>query len=276
MHTARLEAAVLRPETNEWLRRFARIGYAVKGAVYALIGFLALQVALGHGGKLAGEHDAVEHVQRLPFGDVALVVIGVGLLGYALWRSLEGILDLRRVGSTAKGIAQRVGYIASAVVNGGVGVFALELVLGNPAGGEPKTWITRLMHEPGGLVFLGAIGAGVVIAGFAQLYLGYTRKFLEELEVERLRPELRRPMVLFGRIGHAARGAVFVLIGSALVRAALTTNAREAKGFAEALADIASRPFGTLLLTLVAAGLFAYGAFLIVTVKYRKLGPHTA
>jgi hypothetical protein len=248
----------------------------VKGAVYALIGFLALQVALGHGGKLAGEHEAVKHVQSLPFGDVALVVIGVGLLGYALWRSLEGFLDLRRVGSTAKGIAQRVGYVASSVMNGAVAIFALELALGSHGGGEPKTWITRLMREPGGLVVLGAIGAGVVIAGFVQLYLSYTRKFLEELQLDSLRPELRRWLVLFGRAGHAARGAVFVLIGSALVRAALTTNPRNAKGFAGALADIASRPFGTMLLTVVAAGLLAYGTFLVVTVKYRKLGPHTA
>src|SRR5688500_11395859 len=105
MHTARLENAVLRPETNEWLQRFAKIGYAVKGLVYGLIGFLAIQVAAGQGGQLAGEHEAVRHVQGWPFGNVALVIIGVGLMGYAVWRSLEGILDVRRVGSDAWGIA---------------------------------------------------------------------------------------------------------------------------------------------------------------------------
>jgi hypothetical protein len=276
MHTARLEAAILRPESNEWVRRFAMVGYAVKGAVHALIGFLAIQVALGQGGELAGEHEAVQHVQGLPFGGVALVVIGVGLLGYALWRALEGILDVRRVGSNAKGIAQRVGYVASGVVNAGVAVFALELAFGSHRGGEPKTWITQLMREPGGLVVLGLIGASVVIAGFVQIYLGYTRKFLRELQLDALRSELRRWTVRFGRVGHVARGAVFVVIGTALVRAALTTNPREAKGFAEALAEIASQSFGMVLLALVATGLFAYGAFLMGTAKYRKLGPQPA
>src|SRR3954454_21717874 len=67
----------------EWL---SRAGFVARGAVYAVIGILALKVAAGQGGKLESQKGALRTVAKQPFGKVLLVLVAVGLGGYALWR----------------------------------------------------------------------------------------------------------------------------------------------------------------------------------------------
>ena len=58
------------------------------------------------------------------------------------------------------------------------------------------------------------------------------------------------------RIGYAARGLVYLIIGALAAFAAI--NGGEAEGTSGALAYLARQPFGKILLSIVAAGLFTY------------------
>jgi hypothetical protein len=73
----------------------ARLGYAAKGVVYVLIGWLAVQAALGTGGRTTGSRGALLEILAGPFGRVALGVAAVGLAGYALWRFVQCFKDPR-------------------------------------------------------------------------------------------------------------------------------------------------------------------------------------
>jgi hypothetical protein len=42
-------------------------------------------------------------------GEGLLLVIGVGLAGYAIWRMLDAITDAEGKGGDAKGLARRIG-----------------------------------------------------------------------------------------------------------------------------------------------------------------------
>ena len=77
--------------------------------------------------------------------------------------------------------------------------------------------------------------------------------------------------VPLGRLGFAARGVVFVLIGSFLVLAALHSNSREVKGLGGALESLREHPYGWALLGVTAAGLFAFGLFGLVQARYRRI-----
>jgi hypothetical protein len=76
--------------TRNWIETGARFGHFIKGVIYGLIGALALQVAMGNGGEVAGQQEAVQVVGDQPFGVALLVAMAVGLFGYALWRLIEG------------------------------------------------------------------------------------------------------------------------------------------------------------------------------------------
>ena len=70
-------------EALGWL---ARAGLLARGAVYFVIGLLALKLALGIGGKATDQEGAMKAIAAQPFGKVLLVLLAIGLAGYALWR----------------------------------------------------------------------------------------------------------------------------------------------------------------------------------------------
>jgi hypothetical protein len=76
------EAVARRPEF-EWL---ARGGLLARGIVYAIVGILALKLAVGSGGKATTQRGALETIAHEPFGKALLIVMVVGLAGYAMWR----------------------------------------------------------------------------------------------------------------------------------------------------------------------------------------------
>jgi Mn2+/Fe2+ NRAMP family transporter len=273
MQVTSAQSVLGHPESNRWLLLLARGGYAVKGAVYGIMGALALAFALGAGGKLGGGKETVEHVGRQPFGDAALVVIGVGLLAYALWRVVEAVTDSHNEGSSPKGIAKRLGAFFSALVNGAVGVAALQFVLlgDDPNDGGAKGLAATLMREPWGLLVIGVLGAAVTCVGVSQVHSGFTDRFTKHVEMSSISSKQRAWVLWSGRVGHVARGIVFAIIGVALIQTAVTTNPNQAKGVGEALRELAQQPFGPVLLVAVAFGLLAYGVHLVTTVPYRRL-----
>jgi hypothetical protein len=75
----------------------------------------------------------------------------------------------------------------------------------------------------------------------------------------------------FGKAGIAARGAVFVAAGSFLILAALRSDPTEARGLDGILVELSRQPYGPWLLGAVAAGLIAYGVFMLLQSKYRRI-----
>ena len=57
-----------------------------RGLIYAIIGILAIKLAFGAGGKTTDQQGAMQTVAHQPFGTVLLVLLAIGLGGYALWR----------------------------------------------------------------------------------------------------------------------------------------------------------------------------------------------
>jgi hypothetical protein len=73
-----------------------------------------------------------------------------------------------------------------------------------------------------------------------------------------------------GVVGLLARLVVFGLIGAFLIKAAVDYAPKEALGLDGALQKLAHQTYGSWLLGLTAAGLFAYAAFCLVDARYRR------
>jgi len=97
------------------LERLARLGYAGKGVLYFTIGILALlRAAHRPGGFTMDQRGALQSINHLPFGSFLIVLLGVGLAGYAIWQVIRALLDPEHQGSTSHGLIKRAGYLLSA------------------------------------------------------------------------------------------------------------------------------------------------------------------
>lgn len=255
-----------------WMGRLARIGFAARGLVYILVGLLAAGAATGYGGgHTTDTQGAIRTVGRQPFGTVLLVLLGLGLAAYAVWRFAQAALDLEGKGTDGKGLAVRASYAASGAVHAGLAFSAGALAIGLHRGRSDavRDWTIRLMAEPYGRGAVGAVGAAVIGAAGYQLYKAYTAGFEKHLHMAQMSAETQRWARRIGRAGLAARGVTFAIIGWFLVQAALRSDSGEARGLAGALTTLAHQDHGRWLLGIVALGLTAYGLLSLVNARYR-------
>lgn len=262
-------------EASPWITRLGRLGFACKGAVYVLIGVLAVQAAMGDGGATTDTTGALTHVLEAPFGEVLLGLVAVGLVGYVLWRLVQAFFDADNKGTDAKGLWARGGYLLSGLIYTSVALAAVRLLqgTGGTRGGDQaaQDWTGRLLEQPFGVALVVLAGLGVLGSAAFQFYRAYTADFRRELNIGQIGAAAQELAIRAGRIGHAARGATFGITGLFLLVAALRQQPEEARGLAGSLAALIERPYGPLLLGLVAAGLATYGFYMFVEARYRRM-----
>lgn len=258
---------------SDTVEKLARLGYAVKGVVYGLIGILAVMAAFGSGGQTSGSRGVLGTIADGPFGQVLLGLVTVGLFGYALWRYVQSFADPDNKGTDPEGLVKRIGYFGSGVIHTGLGIAAIRLLLGNSSGGgsNADSWTAKLMTQPFGLWLVGIAGAIVIGVGLYQFYKAYEANFFDKLKTGEMSASERTWAKRAGQAGLAARGVVFSIIGFFLIQAALNANPQEARGLGGALDTLAAQSYGPYLLGVVAIGLIAYGAYCWVNARYRKI-----
>jgi hypothetical protein len=251
-----------------WL---ARAGLASRGVVYAVVGVLALKLAVGDGGgRAASQQGALKTVAQGTFGKALLVLLAIGLAGYALWRLTRAALGHGREQRDSTG--ERVAALASGIAYVVLFVTALQILLGAGTGsGSPRRATGGVLDWTGGRLLVGA--AGVVMLGVAgyQGYKGLARTFLDDSHTERMGEGVRRAFTGLGVFGHVARAVVFALIGYGLIRAAIEYDPQEAVGLDGALREVQDASYGPWLLGLVALGLIGFAAYSAADARFRKL-----
>jgi Domain of Unknown Function (DUF1206) len=250
----------------------ARSGLVARAIVYGVIGVLALEVAIGIGGKTASQRGAMLAIARQPLGKVLLIIVAVGLGGYAVWRFVSAALGRRERDEHKLG--HRVAAFGSGVAYAALCVTAIRILVGAPTTGgtnSPKQAAAGVLSWTGGPAIVAAAGVVLIIVGAVQAYRGVTRKFLDESNTAQMRPAVQHGFAVLGVIGHLARTVVFALIGYGLITAALDYSPRSAIGLDGALARLARASYGPLLLGVVAAGFVCFALFSLVEARYRRI-----
>ena len=258
------------------METLARFGYVAKGFVYGAIGILALLAAFTTGGKTTGTSGALQTIANQPFGQILLILIAIGLVGYVIWRLVQAFNDPEKKGTDAKGIFSRLGYALSGLAYAGVAFNAALLAFGNNSGSSggsssKQDWTATVMQQPFGRWLVGIGGALIIGIGFYRIYEAYKTKFRKQLDLSELSAKQEKWLVNISRFGIAARGVVFVMIGFFVIEAAENYNPQNVRGLDGALLVLAQQPYGKVLLGLMALGLIAYAVYLCLQARYRDI-----
>jgi len=275
MHEVQQQAH--RAATSHWMVLLARFGYVVNGIVYIIIGALAAQLAIGHGGSTTDQRGALRMIYEQPFGKVLLAITALGLLGYALWSFIQAIFDTEGKGRKAKGIIARIGYAVTGISYALLSYGAYQLVVGTGNGGNSSTtttqnWTAKLLQQPFGVALVVILGLAVIALACFFFYKAYSVNFRSHFNLSGLDPRLSKWAMTSGRLGYGALGVDFLIVGIFLVIAAVQHNPHSAKGLDSALEALLQQPFGPVLLTIVALGFVAYGVYSFVEARYRRIG----
>lgn len=252
-----------------WL---ARVGLLARGAVYFVIGLLALELALGEGGKTTDQQGAMKAIAGQAYGKVLLVLLAIGLAGYAIWR-----LTRAAVGHGAEqedDTGDRIAALASGIAYAALCVVAIGILSGSGSSSSSETakeTTAGVLGWSGGPVFVAIAGLVMVGVAIYQAHKGISKDFLEDAKTGEMSEPVRKAYTALGMFGLVARAVVFALIGYGLIKAALEYDPKEAVGLDGALHQLAETSFGPWLLALVAAGLAGFALYSMADAHYRKV-----
>jgi hypothetical protein len=259
---------------GDGLEHLARVGLVSYGVIHLLVAWLALQLAWGGSSESADQSGALSTLAETPVGKPLLWLIALGLIALAVWQALEvlrwrsgwsasGKQRTKAIQKSAKSLAKAVVYVALAVL-------AIRFATGGGSSSSQQQQETTsgVFGWPGGRWLVGVAGLVIIGVGVYHVYKGATKRFLKEIDLAEAPPSATRLVTRLGQVGYPGKGIALAVVGGLLVHAAVTFDPSDASGLDGALRTILEAPFGQFLLTLVAVGIAAFGAYLFVRARY--------
>ncbi|WP_192806744.1 DUF1206 domain-containing protein [Streptomyces arboris] len=254
----------------------ARAGFGARGVIYVLVGALALQIALsGGGGKQADRGGAIGEIAEKPFGKVVLWLLGIALVGMALWRLSEALFG--SAGPDGAKASKRAMAAGRFVFYSFVAYSVLSFAAGDSGSGggssdrQSQDVTAKVLGWPGGQWIVGVGGVAIACAGIWIAVRAIMRKYHKHLKMAEMSQKVRRAVDFTGVFGGSARGAVFATAGGFAVAAAVKHNPDQSKGMDDTLRSFTETPVGPWLLVVIALGLVAFGIFSWFNARYRKV-----
>ena len=273
-----------RARAKPWFQRFARLGLGTRATIYAVLAYIAAEIALTDVAPApASGSGALTEVRKQSAGRILLGLLAVGLVGYALWRVAQALSrDKQGVGDRQEGavggVFKRAGWGASAVVYfflcGQAASLAISSSGASSGGGpsaHPQPLVATVLRWPGGPVWVGLVGTGFAIAGAALVIWGCLHDYSKVLETDRVGRSGFRAAQVSGVVGEAARGLLIVLVALYLLSAAIADNPSRAKSLSGALLSFDRLTAGPPLLLMAAAGLACFAVYSVFEALYRRV-----
>lgn len=253
------------------VRIAARMGIAANGVLHLLIGWLAIQVALGSGAQ-ADQSGALGAIAAEPVGRALLWVLVVGFAAVVLWRAVSSVWGFGYAGSRTEQLAKRGVSAGLAVVYAVLAVLAATTALrGRASSGGGGQATAGLLGLPGGQVITALVGVGVVVGGGVMVWNGWHKRFLGDQDLSGVAPGIRRLDARTGQVGFIAKGLAVAAVGVLLCVAALTFHPERANGLDSALKTLREQPYGVFLLIAVGLGIACHGVFCFVDARYHRV-----
>ena len=264
------------PPLHDQIELAARVGYGARGFVYLSIGMLVLLAAVDRVGDAVGSSGAAGWLAEQPLGRVWLVLLGLGLWAFVLWRVLQAVFDADHQGTTPRGLAARAGQALSAVFYGLLASTVFEYL--DEFGARPATEdvaenqqkAALLLDLPFGRWLLVGVGLAILALAVGNIVRAVIDDFTEALSCS---PDVCRRIAPLARAGYAARGFAYLPLALLVTLAGFRESAEGVSSFGQALDALERQPGGSWMLGVTAVGLMAFGAFAFVEARFRRIRP---
>jgi Domain of Unknown Function (DUF1206) len=268
--TTRASMRARRASNSPAARALARIGLVARGFIYILIGWLAIEVALGHSSQRPSQEGALHLLAGKSYGLVTLWLLGIGFAGYALWRLSEAAFG---VTGEKPGAGPRLKSLVRAIVYAFLSALTFQVIAGSASNETRKQQdlTATVMHHAGGQWLVAIIGLAIVIVGLTLVAEGIRRTFMKYLRTREMSPGTRKVVEKLGMIGTTARGVVFSIVGALIVDAAVTFDPKKSGGLDKALLTLRHQAFGEFLLLVVALGVLIFGVYGLCEARWRRV-----
>jgi hypothetical protein len=250
----------------------ARAGFAVSGLLHLLVGFVAIQLALGKAGQ-AGPADQAGAVAQLAVQPQGLLLLWAGFaacVALALWQT-NAVFDYGQLEAWKK-VGKKLSAAGKAVVFAIIALTFAASASGNSqtSGQSTSDFTVSIIKAPGGAFLLIAIGAAIAVAGFVFVVLGVKGSFKKELRLP-ASGTARSVVTGLGVVGYVAEGVALFLVGLLFIISTVNANPQESTGLDGGLKALREQQYGVYMLTAVGAGLICYGLYLMVKAKIARM-----
>jgi hypothetical protein len=262
-----------RAAESPWVERLARFGLVAQGISFGLVAVLAIEVALGKGGRATDRQGALRTIAHGSVGRAIVVVLAVGFGAYALWRLAQVFVghDIEERGEKKKW-GKRLASFGKAAIYALLCWAAISVLTGGGGNSTGEQEATKgILGWPAGRWIVAGIGFAVAAAAIWNFYRGVSGRYRKQLKTGEMSARELRWISRIAVTGLLARAVVFGLVSWFFFKAAADYDPKQARGLDGALRKLAHEPYGELLLGIVAAGLLAYGLFCLIQARYREV-----
>jgi len=124
------------------------------------------------------------------------------------------------------------------------------------------------MDLPAGQLLVAAVGLVIMGIGGYLVFRAWTDKLREELDAEGRSGSTGTAYLWVGKVGYTAKGIAFGIVGALFLYAALRHDPDESGGLDQALSELLDKPFGPVLLAVIAVGIGCYGLFCFARARH--------
>lgn len=246
----------------------ATIGFVSKGIIYLVIGILSLLAALNMGGESSGTNQALVFLKNQPFGQILLMLLGVGLLCYSFWMFVQSIKDPEDLGNSRKAKLRRFGLFTTGLIYTFIAFLAFYHVFTYVAEGTSSSRYLNFLGSSTLSVIFICVGIVLAIQSII-LILGVLKGGLLDqfnLEGHKYHQLIRR----IGQFGFYSRAFIVAIIAYFFLRAGIYSGNHDIKGIQDAFSFLDQSILGRILMGFTAVGFIAYGSFYVLLTRYRS------
>ncbi|WP_332659691.1 DUF1206 domain-containing protein [Brevundimonas sp.] len=264
------------PPMKDLIELAARIGYGARGFVYLSVGLLTLLASIDLIGDAVGTKGAIAWMALRPLGRLWLLLVGLGLTAFVMWRTLQAVFDADHEGTSRHGLMTRMSQAFSGLSYAFLAFSAFALLLHTPEDpaaadlARSQEQAETVLALPWGNWLLAGAGLVLLGIGVANVSRAWREDFTEYLACSE---KTCRRVAPLARAGVVARGLAYVPLAFLIVLAGLRSSASDVTTFGSALDVVERQPGGPWILGLASLGFIAFGAFSFIEARFRRIRP---